>query len=109
MFIRRPATMHPRNNRFLIAVLFAALVLPATLAFAQQDQVTPEELEHLPRATTSTMDTAPPPAPGSRTTTQPQPGTTQQQPGATRGSSGQVEQRGDTYLIRKEVQEVQLY
>lgn len=94
--------MHPRNNRLLLAALIAALVLPATLAFAQQqDQVTPEELERLPRATTSTVETTPQPA---ATSPAPQP-----QPGITRGTTGQVEQRGEGYLIRKEVQEVQLY
>src|SRR3954471_10283893 len=105
MSMRKRATMHPRNNRFLIILLAAALVLPATFVFAQQqDQVTPDELEHLPRATTSTVESRPQPA---TTTNQPR-GTQPQQPGAQQ-STGQVEQRGDQYLIKKEVQEVQLY
>src|SRR3954454_10326330 len=108
MSMRKRATMHPRNNRLLIILLAAALALPATFVFAQQqDQVTPDELEHLPRATTSTMESRPQPA---ATTNQPR-GTQPQQPQQPAGqqSSGQVEQRGEQFLIRKDVQEVQLY
>src|SRR3954471_3596092 len=108
MSMRKRATMHPRNNRLVIIVLAAALALPATFVFAQQqDQVTPDELEHLPRATTSTVESRPQPA---ATTNQPRATQPQQpqQPGGQQ-SSGQVEQRGEQFLIRKDVQEVQLY
>src|SRR3954471_1837589 len=108
MSMRKRATMHPRNNRLLIILLAAALALSATFVFAQQqDQVTPDELEPLPRATTSPVESRPQPA---ATTNQPRATQPQQpqQPGGQQ-SSGQVEQRGEQFLIRKDVQEVQLY
>jgi VWFA-related protein len=111
--------MHLRNKFPFLAVL---VCLAGTLAFAQQqDQVSPDELETLPRATTSTEGQ--PPAPSGnvqqpqygRQSQQPQPqyGRQPQQPapqGQQQGQGGQtLEQHGDIYTMRKEVQEVQLY
>jgi Ca-activated chloride channel homolog len=100
--------MHPRNNRLPILALLLTLLSPMTFV-AQQDQVTPAELETLPRATTSVNET-PAPAPGAaasstgaRAPQQPAPA----QPSTS--TSGQIEQRGETYVMRKDVQEVQLY
>src|SRR4051812_11318150 len=107
MSIPRRATMHLRNNSLLI-VLLMIIAAPATWLLAQQqDQVTPEELERLPRATTSAPEAAP--QPNNNTVTPPGGSQQQQQQQPSPTGTGQVQQRGDQYLIRTEVQEVQLY
>lgn len=98
--------MHPRiRTLLLLSLLSVCGVLSAPLR--AQDQVTPEELETLPRATTSVMEAPLPPAAAPNTgaaASRPQPG----QP-ATSGAGQELERRGDQYVYRKEVQEVQLY
>ncbi|HTK96027.1 MAG TPA: VWA domain-containing protein [Terriglobales bacterium] len=105
--------MHPRNNP-VILILIVALALTVGFAFGQQqDQVSPGELETLPRATSSVEGpTQSLPA----TTTTPSVSTTQprgSQPTQTRppatGTGQELERQGEQYVMRKDVQEVQLY
>jgi VWFA-related protein len=83
-------------------------LLPAPSLLAQpQDQVTPAELETLPRATISVVEAPPAPAaanvPGAAST-----GRQPTQPSQT-GQGQELERRGEQYVMKKEVQEVQLY
>jgi len=97
--------MHPRNNPLLVILLIAlvAMLLPAARLLAQQQgQVTPEELERLPRATTSVSEAPPSSQPDNASVT---PSRGAQPP----SQSGQMEQRGESYVYKTEVQEVQLY
>ena len=99
--------MHLRNNLLLTLFLLGLILLPVYSVRAQQDRVTPEELETLPRATTSVVS-APTPAtnvPGGTTSPNTQPA----QPSTTTGGGQELERRGEQYVFKKEVQEVQLY
>lgn len=99
--------MHPRTNRSLVLTLLGLILLPVIAALAQQDRVTPAELETLPRATTSVSE-APPPAPAADI---PPAGTAPntRQPSQPTGPGQELERRGEQYVMKKEVQEVQLY
>ena len=102
--------MHPRNNPLLLIILIAMVATPLSvtrLLAQQQDQVTPDELERLPRATTSSVSEAPAPQPNNASVTPPRGGqpSTVTQP----GQPGKLEQHGESYTYRTEVQEVQLY
>ncbi|HSE49092.1 MAG TPA: VWA domain-containing protein [Terriglobales bacterium] len=99
--------MHLRNNFLLTLFLLGLILLPAYSVRAQQDRVTPEELETLPRATTSVVS-APTPAtnvPGGTTYPNAQPAP----PSTTTGAGQELERRGEQYVFKKDVQEVQLY
>ncbi|MDP9269174.1 MAG: VWA domain-containing protein [Acidobacteriota bacterium] len=99
--------MHPRNNPLLAIFLIAlvASLLPAPRLLAQQGQVTPEELERLPRSTSSVSE-VPPAQPSNAPVTPSRGAQPPSQPGT---QPGQMEQRGETYVYKTEVQEVQLY
>jgi len=97
--------MHPRNNPLLVILLIAlvAMLLPTSLVLAQQGQVTPEELDRLPRSTTSSVSEAPP---ANNASVTPPRGAPQPSQGR---QTGELEQHGETYTYKTEVQEVQLY
>lgn len=109
--------MHPRNRSRFFYGLLALLLASGAILSAQQsasgpgqnpasdaeEQVTAEELEQLPRATSS-VATMPTPSSGAPN----QPSNSVQVPSRP-GQAAQVERRGEQFIVRKDVQEVQLH
>jgi len=95
--------MHPRNERLLALILLCFLLVPPFPVLAQQDLVTPEELATLPRPTSSVSEAPPPPASVTG------PAGRQPAPARPTGPGQELERRGEQFVMRKDVQEVQLY